>query len=1552
MTEAQILIVEDEPAVAEVIRFKLKNNGYVPLATASSGEEAIRLAGELRPDLALMDIGLAGNLDGVVAAAEIHTRFDIPVVYMTAHSDESTLARARASAPYGYILKPFDDRELRSTLEIALYRHEQEQRVRESEARYRDLYENAPNAYFSVGTDGLIRQCNRRASELLGFPKEELVGRSAFELYADTPQGKVKAEELFEQFLADGEVCGEELQMRRADGTLLWVSLTRNPVRDAAGKIVESRSVVMDITARKEAEQKLLQRAAQLELLNDIGGQIAATLHLDSVLAQATRLVQQKFGYHHVAVFTLDRQQQSLVMRASAGSFSHLFPSGHRLAVGQGVVGWVGDSGQTLLANDVDAEPRYVNLYPDVLPTRAELSVPIQIAGRMLGVLDVQSPQRNAFDDNDVLVIQTVADQIGVAIENARLYETSRREVAERRRAEATLHGALRDLEQHQVELAALLSGARAILKHREFEDSARVMFDICKHLLGAEAGYVGLLGADGLENEVLFLDPGGLPCIVDPSLPRPIRDLRAEAYRTDKVVYRNDLATSEWAGLLPEGHVAPDNVLFAPLVIDGQAVGLLGLAHKPGGFDEEDARMATAFGELAAIALRNSRTLESLEESEERFRSVVQTASDAIITADSQGTIAFCNDGAETVFGYAPGELVGRSLSTIMPERFRAAHQEGIASLLAIRESPVIGQTVEMVGLRGDGSEFPLELSLASWTVGGQVFFTVIARDITERVQLQREIEHRRQYLESVLAYAPDAIVTLDNQHRVLDWNQGAHELFGYSPQEVVGRDLDGLITGGNAPTIEQATGLTRQILAGQPVLPHETVRYRRDGTPVNVIAAGSPIHVGDKLVGIVAVYTNITGRKQAEQALQELNVTLEDRVRQRTAELRVLHELTQEIGNALSYDDLFSVILQHLGRLSRFDITASLFVDHDVWEVLLWQLRPVADRVVEEVKTQVLQAYEGLAGTNCPQAKVLVKLLQPDTFDPTLPALDHVAHHIQVPISVGEQAVGLLYVGSEQERDLDYDDDLRLLYTLSNQASDSIRRLQALLAEEQRRLERLIEHLPEGILLVDAENRVTLNNPAAAEILSLLGTDGQRGGPAQIGPYPLEKVLREATGPRPLTLTLESPASRAFEISAQAIPADRPEEQAAIVVLRDVTEARRIEKQMQQQDRLAAIGQLAGGIAHDFNNILTTIILHSQVALRQKAELPLRVVQGLEAILNSGRRAADLVRQILDFSRHSEMETHALDLGTYVEGVMKVLERTLPESIFVSLDKGGDECIVDADPTRIQQVLMNLVVNARDAMPKGGTLRVALSTLTTRPGEPPPLVDMPPGKWVGLSVADTGTGILPEVAAHLFEPFFTTKPRGQGTGLGLAQVYGIVAQHKGYIGLETQVGRGSTFTVYLPAHESEEVAEFPEEQAEELPARPRGAAQTILLVEDEQQIRELGQALLEEMGYRVLVAADGQQALEAFRLVGKVDLLITDVVMPQMGGKELIEELRLLDPHLKAVAISGYALSEDVEEMRQSGIVGIVPKPFDEHTLAHVIRRALAEGQGEPGE
>jgi len=403
-------------------------------------------------------------------------------------------------------------------------------------------------------------------------------------------------------------------------------------------------------------------------------------------------------------------------------------------------------------------------------------------------------------------------------------------------------------------------------------------------------------------------------------------------------------------------------------------------------------------------------------------------------------------------------------------------------------------------------------------------------------------------------------------------------------------------------------------------------------------------------------------------------------------------------------------------------------------------------------------------------------------------------------------------------------------------------------------------------------------------------------------------------------------------------------------------LVELRETQEQVVRQERLAAIGQLAGGVAHDFNNLLTSIILYAQI-LRAKPHLPPDLGPGLDTILDEARRAAKLVQQILDFSRRAMMETRPVDLVSFIEKVVDLLQRTLPEHIQLVLEREAGECVVRADPTRIQQVVMNLATNARDAMPEGGELHISLSRVTVGEGVPSPVKEMasawtPGSEWVCMAVADTGTGIPPEVLPHIYEPFFTTKPVGQGTGLGLAQVYGIVSQHKGYVGVETKVGPnvgvgpnedvggGTTFRIYLPAYKEERVEEAVEREAV---APPRGRGETILLAEDEARIREVGQSVLESLGYRVLTAADGREALEAYRSVERVDLVITDIVMPEMGGKQLFQELEKVTPGIKVLAITGYVMQEDLEALKEGGFLDVVHKPFDVDVLAQVVRRAL---------
>ena len=394
---------------------------------------------------------------------------------------------------------------------------------------------------------------------------------------------------------------------------------------------------------------------------------------------------------------------------------------------------------------------------------------------------------------------------------------------------------------------------------------------------------------------------------------------------------------------------------------------------------------------------------------------------------------------------------------------------------------------------------------------------------------------------------------------------------------------------------------------------------------------------------------------------------------------------------------------------------------------------------------------------------------------------------------------------------------------------------------------------------------------------------------------------------------------------------------------IIHDLTERKRLEGQIRQQDQMAALGRLAGGIAHDFNNVLMAIILYTGLLLKEP-DLHPDLAPDLESILDEAQEAAQLVQQILDFSRRSPIETRLVSMRALTRESVDFLQRILPETIHLRLEMGPDRYMVNADPSRLHQILINLATNARDAMPEGGELRIALSRVQVRAGEEPPVAGMPAGEWVCQAVSDTGTGIAPEVMPHLFEPFFTAKPRGQGTGLGLAQVYGIVKQHRGHIGVETEVGRGTTVRIYLPAQEAREAEEALQEETALAP--PEGKGEIVLVVEDEERVKESSRRILESLGYRVLTAENGREALEIYRSAERVDLLLTDMVMPEMGGKELIRELRKTYPHLKAAAMTGYALEEDLRELKEEGNLEVVYKPLDMNTLAQVVRRALDGG------
>ena len=394
-------------------------------------------------------------------------------------------------------------------------------------------------------------------------------------------------------------------------------------------------------------------------------------------------------------------------------------------------------------------------------------------------------------------------------------------------------------------------------------------------------------------------------------------------------------------------------------------------------------------------------------------------------------------------------------------------------------------------------------------------------------------------------------------------------------------------------------------------------------------------------------------------------------------------------------------------------------------------------------------------------------------------------------------------------------------------------------------------------------------------------------------------------------------------------------------VMVVRDVSERLAVQMQLQHQERLAAVGQLAAGIAHDFNNIMSVIITYAELT-GQSPNLTEREQDRLVIIREQALRATAMIRQILDFSRRSVMELQTLDLLPILKEQQRLLARTLPESIEIKLEYEPADYVIKADLTRVQQMLMNLAVNARDAMPEGGRLTVSLAHVTAESPRTAPLPTMASGPWVRLQVTDTGTGIAPQDMAHIFEPFFTTKAAGAGTGLGLAQVHGIVAQHNGHITVDSAVDAGTTFTIYLPAVVLLPAAEAPNHAR--LAAMAHGHGEAILVVEDEDALRATLVDFLETLNYLVIEATDGAGALEILAdRAEPFDLILSDVVMPRMGGVALFKNLVRRGNSTPVVLLTGHTMGVELEGLKEHGLAGWLPKPPPLAELAALLARLL---------
>ena len=535
-------------------------------------------------------------------------------------------------------------------------------------------------------------------------------------------------------------------------------------------------------------------------------------------------------------------------------------------------------------------------------------------------------------------------------------------------------------------------------------------------------------------------------------------------------------------------------------------------------------------------------------------------------------------------------------------------------------------------------------------------------------------------------------------------------------------------------------------------------------------------------------------------------------------------------------------------------------------------------------------------------------------------------------VAIPTRHKPFGVLAVHTTHKREFS-PDDIQFMLAVANVVGMAAERIKA--ETETERLAAFVKENPNAALEISASGEVNYFNDAAEKLAGALGQEH----PREILPEEFSKIVGECLAAnRGQTGRLKKIGSHTIAWSFHPLP----DNGVVHCYGEDITARLNLEAQLLQSEKMKTFGQFAAGIAHDFNNMLTIIQGHASKLLTDDSLAP-EMKESLTQVYSAGDRAAKLTRQLLLTSRKNVMQPRLLDLREVVGSTSKMLDRLVGETIELRFKSPQMLPLVHADQSMIEQVVMNLASNARDAMPNGGTLIVEISETFVGAEQMEIHPEAATGHFVKLEVTDTGCGMDEATRARIFEPFFTTKDIGKGTGLGLATVFNIARQHNGWVEVQSQPGCGSTFTVYLPAN-TEMLAEI--QPAEQQIISPMvGGCETILIVEDEEMLRELAREILKDAGYQILEATSGREALEVWRQHGgKIDLLLTDMVMPEgVSGVELAERLVAETPQLKVIFMSGYTSDDVNPELLERTNGSFIQKPYGHADLIKVVRDCL---------
>ncbi|MFZ0211657.1 MAG: PAS domain S-box protein [Candidatus Acidiferrales bacterium] len=906
----------------------------------------------------------------------------------------------------------------------------------------------------------------------------------------------------------------------------------------------------------------------------------------------------------------------------------------------------------------------------------------------------------------------------------------------------------------------------------------------------------------------------------------------------------------------------------------------------------------------------------------------ILDSAGDGIFGLDPQGSPTFVNRAAARMLGYEPEEIVGRGGHALWhhTKADGAPYPEEECPLTAVLRDGVTRHGSSDVFWRKDGSSFPVEFISTPIREGEQIVGAVVTfRDITARQRAERAQRQAEERFRSIFENAVEGIYQSTPDGRFISVNPAMARMFGYaSPEEMIDAVTD---IGRNlyCDTVHREE-FKHDMERFNVVASLESQVRRKDGTKIWIAENARAVR---NVIGRVCYYEgtieDVTSRKRAEAERQvSFEIIHAANVTDNLDEL--LHRIHQSLKRVLYAENCFVALHDSSSGMFEFPFFADQY-----------DSAPSPQRMGRSCTTYVFRKGEAM-------------LIPQNVFD------DLVANGevelvgtpspswLGVPLRTPSATIGVLVVQHYEDSRAYTHRDLEFLSSVGAQIALAIerKRTETALRESEARFRVLIEQLPAVLWTTDRDLRFTSSVGAGLMRLGLK--------PQEVVGKTLYEFFRtddrtllpiaahrRALNGESVTFHVEW-GGGSYACHAEPLRNGQGEVLGVISMALDITDRKQLEAQLRQAQKMEAVGRLAGGIAHDFNNLLMVIQGYTELLLdKLGAQHPLR--RNADQIHDASQRAASLTRQLLAFSRKQMLAPQVLNIQSVVSDMEKMLRRLIGEDVELVTTNPQGLWHVKADRSQIEQVILNLAVNSRDAMPDGGKLTIETSNVELDNSYSRHAV-VEPGEYVLLAVSDTGCGMDSDTQAHVFEPFFTTKEKGKGTGLGLATVYGIVKQSGGYIWVYSEIAKGTSFKVYLPRVREPELA--PQQKPEAM--SPVRGSETILLVEDEKGVRELAREYLEQIGYRVLQADNAAQALEIARKhAGLIELLFTDVVMGGMSGRQLAEEMQKLRPEIKILYMSGYT----DEAIVHHGILGrgsvLLQKPFTLNSLAIKVRETL---------